>query len=298
MKKFILRFGFFLLIMFVVDRIFGVSCHYMYDHVKSGEFYRTKCILESPVSDVLIMGSSRGAHHYDVDVIEDSLGLSCYNCAEDGNGILLQYARYREIKKRYLPKIIIYDILPEFDYLDKFDNHKFLPELRLMGNNDWARQTIYEVDSNERIKLASAMYQYNSQWYELIREQRGNIGNHVKGFLPVDDTLKYEPIQQSIQKYSVDSLKRRYLIQFANECKKDGVRLFFCVSPIYKAVNNSEYDEIMMFCEKNHLIFEDFRNEFTDRNMFYDPVHLNREGARLFTNRLVRRLEHGLHKKQ
>ena len=59
-------------------------------------------------------------------MISDSLGVSCYNAGESGCGIILAYGRLLMILERYTPKAIIYEVTPDFDYLDGKDNHKYL----------------------------------------------------------------------------------------------------------------------------------------------------------------------------
>ena len=43
------------------------------------------------VADIVILGSSRASHHYVPHIITDSLGLTCVNLGEDGQGILYNY---------------------------------------------------------------------------------------------------------------------------------------------------------------------------------------------------------------
>ena len=41
--------------------------------------------------------------------MEDSLHMTCYNCGNDGSGIVLSYGRLLMVKERKTPKIIIQD---------------------------------------------------------------------------------------------------------------------------------------------------------------------------------------------
>ena len=109
MKKFILHILVFFAIVTAVDYVAGKVFRYI--QIKAGgrtgaEWYACKEMKE----DIIIMGSSRAIHHYVPRIIADSLGMSCFNAGQDGNGIILQYGRWKMISERYTPKLIIYDV--------------------------------------------------------------------------------------------------------------------------------------------------------------------------------------------
>lgn len=56
---------------------------------------RCEYIANKATDDIIILGSSSATHHYVLQIIEDSLGLSCYNCGEEGNGVVLAYGRLK-----------------------------------------------------------------------------------------------------------------------------------------------------------------------------------------------------------
>ena len=117
MKRFVIKILVFLAIMFILDRGFGLAMKYLQDHAKGGYVGHHNYILHQANEDILIFGSSRAIHHYNPQIIEDSLGMSCYNCGQDGNGIVLFYGWWQMIKERYQPKMIVYDVNPSFDLL-------------------------------------------------------------------------------------------------------------------------------------------------------------------------------------
>lgn len=75
------------------------------------------------------MGSSRASHHYVPEIISEKLGMSCFNAGQDGNGIILQYGRWKMLSERYTPKLIIYDINPGFDMVVN-DNMTYVDRLK------------------------------------------------------------------------------------------------------------------------------------------------------------------------
>lgn len=122
----------------------------------------------------------RANHHYDPQVIEDSLGLSCYNAGYDGNGIILMYGLYKLITNRYVPKLIIYDVEPLFDFYEyENDNNytRYLTSLKPYYNQPGIAQIFKDVSREEYYKLYSGLCRYNSNAISLTV-----------------DYLKYRPI--------------------------------------------------------------------------------------------------------
>lgn len=103
MKKFLLKVGFFFLALIIVDRALGMVFAYMGEHAKGGYVGHHVYVTDKTNEDILIFGSSRAIHHYNPQIISDSLGMTCYNCGQNGNGIVLFYGMWQMIKERYQP---------------------------------------------------------------------------------------------------------------------------------------------------------------------------------------------------
>lgn len=93
-----------------IDVAVGGTLSHMVSQTKGGENGRNNYICDEVNADILIFGSSWAIHHYNPVILSDSLGMTCYNCGMDGNGIILNYGRYQMICQRYLPKVIITDV--------------------------------------------------------------------------------------------------------------------------------------------------------------------------------------------
>ena len=60
--------------------------------------------------DAYIFGASRASHHYDPSIIEDKLGLSCFNAGDDGKNATYQLGILQMLLKKHTPKLIVYEI--------------------------------------------------------------------------------------------------------------------------------------------------------------------------------------------
>lgn len=301
MKKFVSKVILFLIGLVVLDVLVGVGARYLVGHAKGGDTGLNNYICHEMKDECIIFGSSRGMHHYDPNIIADSLGMSCWNCSLDGNGIILMYGRYKMLSARYTPKMLIYDVQTSFDLLEN-DNHKYLRNLRYYYDDPCVDSIFWRVDPLERIKMLSNCYRYNYQWLQLISDNVHPLRSNDKGYKPMDKTMTYKPKASYKSKvsapqeedYQYDSLKLYYLEQLVVACKANGTRLVFAVSPQFNTHDDKVYQPLKDICRKYHL---PFLNHYCDKDFvdktdyFYDSVHMNRKGATAYTKMLVGELK-------
>jgi len=293
MKNFIVRLGIFFVIIVIIDICTGICFDFLQKNAKGGDTWRQNKIAWQTNEDILIFGSSRAIHHYNPIIFQESFGLSCYNCGQDGNGILLSYGRLKMINERYYPNIIVYDITPSFDLLAESDNRKHLDWLRPYYRSNPTIDTIFwDIDKTEKIKMLSRMFQYNSKFIQIANDNiKPQQSAGIQGFRPVNQTMKYEPeIKVEEQaKYQYDSLKIKYLKKIITETRGK-TNLIFTVSPMYRGIDSNVFAPIKEICKQENIPFLDYSNDpeiSTNRNYFYDRFHLNSEGADYFTTKFV-----------
>ena len=294
MKKFLIQIAIFFVLLFIIDRLTGYSCAYMAKHSKGGYVGHHNYITDDVHEDLLVFGSSRAIHHYNPQILTDSLGLSCYNCGQDGNGILLFYGWWQIIKEHYHPKIIIYDITTSFDLLIGEDNHKYLGWLKESYDRTNIRKIFEAVDPTEKYKMMSQMYRYNSKFHQIAADFVYPIYTvKANGFLPLNgkvDTMRIKKKYNFKQnkKPQFDSLKISYLNKFIEEA--EGTKLIFTVSPMWYGIAPEQLSPIREICQQHNIPFLDFSNDpkYVHNNIFFkDGSHLNALGADEFTRDLI-----------
>ena len=294
MKKFLLKIALFFAFLFVIDRVAGYTFSYMSEHSKGGYVKHHNYITDGVHEDLLVFGSSRAIHHYDPQIISDSLGLSCYNCGQDGNGILLFYGWWQIIKEHHHPKVIIYDITPGFDLNAGDDNHKYLGWLKELYERANVSDIFEDVDKTEKFKMMSQMYRYNSKFHQIAADFVYPLYVvKANGFLPLQGEVDMMRIKKSQAKTKVqfDPLKISYLNKFIDEA--DGVKLIFAVSPMWYGIDTEDLAPIRDICHKRHIPFIDFSNDskYVHNNAYFkDGTHLNARGADEFTRDLMMEL--------
>jgi hypothetical protein len=290
MKKYIVKIFIFFAIMISLDVVVGYLSDYLVENAKGGATLKNEYICEKTKEDILIFGSSRAFHHYNPQIIQDSLNMTCYNCGYDACGIITAYGLLRTLYKRYTPKVILYEVTPKFDCLEG-DNFSFLGPLKLIYSKSDIEDVFENVSYNEKFKMKSGMYRVNSKFIQLITENVMNRNQTIQGFLPEDRQMDFEPenVAPEINE-SYDSLKVSYLNKFVELCKNKGISLVFMVSPSYKATNDAYFEYMIKFAEKNNIPFINYycyKPITENKEFFYDEIHLNRKGADEYTKTFV-----------
>ncbi len=291
MKHLSLRLFAFLFIVIFLDQLFGVVMSSVLKNTEKGDWGRNNFIFNKVNSDILILGSSRAIHHFNPQIFSDTLGMSCYNCGEDGMGIFLMYARFVAITERYKPKLIIYEILPGFDMFKERDNLKYMKFLRPYINNPLVESISNNISSVEQYKLLSNAYRYNSVFLDILAQRISRASETAKDYtyMPLYKEMRYHTkreVDSKVQsKVLLDTLKMTYIEQMMISCKKSGIKMVCTVSPIYSSFSDNQILPLQALCDKYDVPIINYSNErtFCDHGLFADESHLNVKGAELFS---------------
>ena len=292
MKKYIIGILIFFFCFWGADRLVGHISDYLVEHAISGNTQKNEYICDHTNEEILIMGSSRAVHHYDPRIIEDSLGMSCYNCGYDGCGSVTAYGLLKILSSRYSPKVIIYEITPGFDYLkiDK-DNTKYLGPLKNYYDRDGIDSIFMTVSPTERWKMCSYMYRMNSKALQMLSENIVKRNETIKGFHTKEKSMSYEPdIDETHKELEFDDVKINCLRKIISLCKKHKIKLVFSVSPSYNKTDSYKYAYAENLAKVNNIPFiSHYSDTLINRNKdnFYDQVHMNMKGAQIFTRKIV-----------
>ena len=305
MRRFLQKLLIYAAIIVFVDFIAGGVMQYINTNTVKGDWGRNNFIANQVKSDVIILGSSRAIHHYDPKIISDSLKLSCYNCGEDGMGILLMYIRYKLICERHVPKLVIYEFLPEYDYFKDGDDCRYLKFLRPLNRCAFIDELTYDISSIERYKQLSNLYRFNTNFLDIVAQYcskspltaKEYTYSPLKGEMTNKPSSPQEGQGKSIE---IDSLKVKYLKRLLCDCKSNGSQLIFVISPFLGIESNaSAFAWLDTLCANNKIpIFNHYRDSFFCNNprFFKDSYHLNEVGAESFTRLIAKEIKNGVEK--
>ena len=268
---------------FCIDFASGFFFNYLKKNAKGGSTQNNYYILEECYEDIIILGSSRAIHHYNPTILEDSLGMSCYNCGEEGNGSILAAARLKKILSRYTPKLVIYEITPGYDYLKDDSYTQYLRYLKPYYQDPYVRSVVDRfIDKNTKVALKSNLYKENSTLLAYLLDFFFFRDNR-KGFAPLSNTMKrgttFE-LAHDIPK--IDSKKSVLLDEIVKKCKSRNIPFLFVISPMYTALDSIYYEEARRIASKNGvpiLSFLEQKGFNLNYHYFQDNSHMNEKGA-------------------
>lgn len=292
MKNVLKKILLFLVLVIMVDQFGGYALERINLGTLKGDYGRNNYIATQANQDILIFGSSRAIHHYDPTLIGKAFNMSCYNCGEDGMGIILMYARLQMILQRHTPKIIIYDVEPEYDILEN-DNTRYLGFLRPYYDNPIVQEICCEIDPNEQFKNLSRLYRFNSRFIDIIPQYLSHNPSLAKEYTwnPLFGNIKVRKLMPTKDKQrNLDSLKINYLNQLIDCCEEKRIKLIFVVSPTYGNQNVSSLPTLKTITKAHDIQVLDFHcdTSFSKHSeFFHDIAHLNYQGSVLLTNAVI-----------
>lgn len=270
---------------FILDWAFGLTMDYLLTQSKGGDTQNLYHINNECSESILIFGSSRANHHYVSSDLQDSLGMTVYNCGIDGNGIVLAYCFLNNIlESGYKPEVIVYDFFPDFDLKDNKDLTHGIARLRPYKKAAAVKDLIARIDKTELLKLKLSSYRYNSVFTQVIGDVIKPQQTVENGYKPIYDSMTQDFAKDSQTPYQIDSIKVKCLRDFVRLCDENNIRLIFTVSPNYEeSLHNIDYGSLLSGILGNSAFdFIDIRNvrKFIGKKSFFsDPIHMNDKGA-------------------
>lgn len=280
----------------VVDQLTGQLILFL-NSIAGDKFKREEFIRHEMKSDVVLLGSSRCAHHYVPSIFKDSLGMSAYNCGQRGNGIIYEYGRLQTIYDRYTPKLIVIDFIPGDFELG--DNRKFLEFLKFdYGKNNSVDSLFYRIDKFSSIKMKIQSYKYNSVLCDMllnvVLSDRGRFNEDgyspMYGDFPGNGDSSFRTVRQEI---TLDSIKLYCIKEIASK-RRENSDIVFVISPFYSQIN-SEFKSILGEVAKEYdiplLDYSYVPGISCNPIMFKDMAHLNDDGAVRFSRMVAHDLK-------
>lgn len=295
----------FIVLLVVADWAVGTWSEKMYYSSKYGMYRRQIYVMKEANEDILVMGSSRAAHHYVPQIIEDSLGMTCYNAGSDGECIYYHYCLLSAmIERGAKPKIVIYEVMnldaeesggATFTLdaaLDRLAPHygEFKAVDSLFAFNGW----------KENVKMISKTYRYNSKLVQTIKcnyipwpEDKGYEA--LMGKMDVTLYEKDAALRSSSSRGTarIEKHKLEYMEKFISLCKTNDIHLVLYFSPYYNVKPAGGILTIRDLAALSGFPFYEFSSDekYDNPKLFKDAMHLNDTGARLYTMDVIKKIK-------
>jgi hypothetical protein len=304
MGRLLKKLSLFFLILIVLDRISGTILEkYFYKQTHGDDFVSIQ-LLDSTKADIIILGSSRASHHYLTDSIIAFTGLQTYNGGRDNMGIHYYYACLQEIFKRYKPKQVIIDIIPNNFIKGNQDVKQYFDVqasvlFPFASKHPFVFKVLDEIAPQDiwKTKLIKT-YAYNSLLGSIFQNAFTEIGHkQIGGYEPLLGTID-SSLHLKQQFYAPDFKKGmdtnafNVLKKCLELCDRNGVKPTLCFSPFYFPYQTDKLliSEFQSLTRQYHTQLIDLCNDTSFNNhpqYFYDEYHLNNEGAIKFSRKLM-----------
>jgi hypothetical protein len=278
----------FLLFIVLADKFTGGILKNLYQASTDFTISKIRYTLYQTKEDILIFGSSRAQHHYNPDTISKLTGYETYNCGLGGQFLTFSLIQISETLKRYKPQLIILDLYPDMLLQKHFDQKLKILE-PYYKNDTLIREILNQSSGFERLKHISSIYPYNSQLYPLLLSLVYSPDIGIKGYIPVygiiDTSLSVN--QEAGEIHEIADKQMINLCQISNICQENKVALWIVVSPVYKKTKEDFQiiRDIGVYAKEHDVHFTDFSENpfFSDHFLFKDNLHLNSDGANIYS---------------
>lgn len=298
MKRLLLFIGIVSIIVLTTDILLGFCCRYYINHHRlMGEFGEIDYIVNRSNDSIIILGSSVALNGLNPNIIEDSIGISCYNGGANGQ-IIPYYESLLEciVKRKQKPSIIILGLRTN-DLTGNGNGGRFNVFLPYYHTGmETIDRRLESKNWKEKYLLYSNIYRYNPIWWRLFLyvffqpEEKGKKGFTGKPLPMVFPELKND-VSSTITKERVNSF-----LNMVKLCKDNNIKLIVIFPPMYFHYDEKTetIDYVEQYCMKNRIpCFNDSQDSLflSDNHLFYDNVHVNIEGCTKYTQIICQRLK-------
>ncbi|MBA0884745.1 hypothetical protein [Flavobacterium undicola] len=295
MKQFLKMIVLFLLLFFLVDKLF----HWKIQALSNRELdKRLEWILEGKMNKaILIFGSSRAQHNLYSDAIQDSLKMPTFNLGYRGCTIDFQLFILKAVLK--------HNKKPEIIFLTIDDDREFLPEKTLQFRYDKLYNLVkYQEITNELIArkelspFAVALYSARLGWEQFLKpnpitkyENWTATGTVLLDFKATD----FDEKRMQNKKYNIKlELPERLTAfkEFQKICKAESIKLYVFIPPNFK-IQNKEFENRLksLIIDNKIELYSKKTSFFNNPQYFFDASHLNKKGAILYTNEIIKNVK-------
>ena len=287
MKRFLKQITLFLIILFVASVLLDVVYTAIISHSAQRNKIENVLHTTNKKYDVIFMGTSRANNHFVTKVFEDkgykafNYGMSGAHLFETSLLLKLMMANKYEIKNlvleadlsicnekrdegttaRFMPYIHGNAIIKKH-YENEADFYQiyYLPFYRYIKfDNKIGFREVYDVTAKKTTNTL-----HNKGYYPLITHKKGNMKNDIS---------------------SLKVIRNKYYEEIKQICKDNNIKLTVVMTPMCANTKGLEYfNKVQQLYPEIH----NFENVVTDDKYFASCGHLNDEGARIYTNRIIK----------
>jgi hypothetical protein len=295
--RFLGKLALFLLLLIAVDFSLGKVIDHFFSKTLYGENWSKENWLLSRPYDVVCFGSSRTYRHYIPAIMQDSLDMTVFNAGANGQYIYYAYALEQLMLERYTPRVVILDLLPNYVTRAESAEEELgrMSSLAPYADHPVVADLLTGGQLNEKIKLRSRLYRYNSRLLSLASNYFSGPGATDNGFVYIGKT-KFRALHEfpdDLEPHPAalfDPQRIEVLKKFIRSAQEKKAVVILAFSPTVRPLS-PKIEEILAFYEslaaEMHTPFIKITSadytQFYDQSLYSDLIHMNELGGRAFT---------------
>jgi len=286
------------------DVVLGLFIHIIFDKQKSGKYFITTYALNKANQDILIFGNSHAAEHFNTPLMAEKMKLSVFNFGVQGENMLYYYPVIESMLSYHKPKLIILNLDYNELNFNSDDYQRMAIFLPYFHQNKFIDSAIFLMGQKQKYLALSSLYRYNSTvGYILLNSSNKAYNKSYKslGFDPQygntcqsNATTDKENEGNKKQNVKFDELKTRYLLTLIKDIRAAKIPLVITTTPLFTGMGeNVHRQKLEQLLKATGVKYWDYINNENFKgkcNLFTDKSHLNKEGADLFTNSIIRQI--------
>ncbi len=305
MKNFIITVVLFIISLVVGDYIIaGLSdAIEKYTLKKRPEAFNIKIpyIINCVDADVLIWGASTASHNYITQEIEDSIGMSTYNCGLDGTFIYFQTAILDLLLDRYTPRVIVWEISPNClssTISEKFEFSNISWLYPYYVRNEKVKYCIDLENQYNWLKLKSKTLCRNTSFQNFVHCYLTQNNYYPTGYAPIYyEGAPFPQKEPSAEANDIVLTKEKCLDDILHRLDDKHVKIVFAFCPIYRdsrVFKGKSYKRLLQLADKYNVEIinsYDLNPIANDSTYFKDCDHMYDQGARKYMKHFIPKLK-------
>jgi hypothetical protein len=292
-----------IVVVVLIDSAFGVfTKSYLSKHSLPGDYLKIDYLMNQADEDMIILGSSVAINAYIPQIIEDSLGITCFNGGCSSQSLPFFRCMVESILSRHKPHSIVMAMQKEVLFGTDMGRFNLLTPYYHQGNIS-IDYFLDKENGKKNVFLQSNLYRYNTiGWRILLSYVKSYDEMGQKGYMP-HDIPKYAPVledrsRQVSYKRPLNPVHEECFLKIIEMCKQAEVRLIVTVPPVYTKLQGKgrpfELLALEKLCENQQVPFiNDSQLSFflQHPDLFYDKIHLNYKGSEVYTNLFIQEIK-------
>ncbi|RJO71936.1 MAG: hypothetical protein C4523_03745 [Myxococcales bacterium] len=313
LKPFFLRLLLLAALAVALDQGIGLLLERTYFRLREGSFGpKINAVLDAK-ADLLIFGSSRAENHYIPELIEQGTGYKSFNAGFGGQTILFHSGLLNLVTKAYTPKVILFD-LNVGDMTDALKRNSWdkLSTLLPYHRDPDVKSLLLQRGKWEWLKLWSRGYPFNSMLMSILKYAFDPSGEEArwKGYMPLYGSRMPDLIALAEKRdeppppstpVKAPELDMTYIQKFIADARNAGVKVIAVDSPRWRrhGYGYTPEEQLLLRMYRAWLAQRDVpivsvtaeqHPEFDNAALFRETIHLNYQGAEVFSRLLAEKL--------